>query len=108
MIRISQMKLPCGHSREALEGKIAKTLRLRGGQPFRYEIRRHSVDARKKPQLFDIYTVDVDAQMGQKAERKLIAKLRNFLVFLLELFFRPEDPAFFFFRFFLLRLLFIR
>ena len=77
MIRISQMKLPCGHSREALEGKIAKTLRLRGGQPFRYEIRRHSVDARKKPQLFDIYTVDVDLGGSLSADRKLAAKLRR-------------------------------
>jgi len=77
MIRISQMKLPCGHSREDLEGKIAKTLRLKGGQPLRYEIRRHSVDARKKPQLFDIYTVDVDLGGSLSADRKLAAKLRR-------------------------------
>lgn len=77
MIRISQMKLPCGHSREDLEGKIAKTLRLKGGQPLRYEIRRHSVDARKKPQLFDIYTVDVDLGGSLSADRKLAAKLRS-------------------------------
>lgn len=77
MIRISQMKLPCGHSREDLEGKIAKILRLKGGQPLRYEIRRHSVDARKKPQLFDIYTVDVDLGGSLSADRKLAAKLRS-------------------------------
>ncbi|MBQ8054602.1 MAG: FAD-dependent oxidoreductase [Lachnospiraceae bacterium] len=77
MIRISQIKLPCGHSREDLEGKIAKTLRLRGGQPFGYEIRRHSVDARKKPRLFDIYTVDVDLGNGLSTDRKLAAKLRS-------------------------------
>ena len=77
MIRISQMKLPCGHSREDLEGRIAKTLRLKGGQPFSYEIRRHSVDARKKPQLFDIYTVDVDLGGSLSADRKLAAKLRR-------------------------------
>ena len=77
MIRISQIKLPCGHSREDLEGKIAKTLRLKGGQPLRYEIRRHSVDARKKPQLFDIYTVDVDLGESLSADRKLAAKVRR-------------------------------
>ena len=77
MIRISQMKLPCGHSREDLEGKIAKTLRRSSGQPLRYEIRRHSVDARKKPQLFDIYTVDVDLGGSLSADRKLAAKLRR-------------------------------
>ena len=77
MIRIAQLKLPCGHNKEALENRIRRTLKLRDDQPLHYEIRRHSVDARKKPQLFDIYTVDVDAQMGQKAERKLIAKFRS-------------------------------
>ena len=77
MIRISQIKLPCGHSREDLEGKIAKTLRLKGGQPLRYEVRRHSVDARKKQQLFDIYTVDVDLGESLSADRKLAAKVRR-------------------------------
>ena len=77
MIRISQMKLPCGHSREDLEGKIVKTLRLKSGQPLRYEIRRHSVDARKKPQLFDIYTVDVDLGNSMKEDRKLASRLRS-------------------------------
>ena len=71
MIRISQMKLPCGHSGKDLEGKIVKTLRLKSGQRLRYEIRRHSVDARKKPQLFDIYTVDVDLGSSLKEDRKL-------------------------------------
>jgi len=77
MIRISQMKLPCGHSREALEGKIYRALRLKNGQPIRFEIRRHSIDARKKPQLFDIYTVDVDLGNSFKADQKLVAKLRS-------------------------------
>ena len=77
MIRIGQLKLPCGHSRADLEKRIRKALRLREDQPLSYEIRRHSVDARKKPQLFDIYTIDADLQMGQKAEKKLAAKLRS-------------------------------
>ena len=77
MIRISQMKLPCGHSREALEGKIYRALRLKNGQPIRFEIRRHSIDARKKPQLFDIYTVDVDLGNSFKADQKLAVKLRS-------------------------------
>ena len=59
MIRISQLKLPCGHSRGDLEGRVRKTLRLGGGEPLRIEIRKHSIDARKKPQLFDIYTVEL-------------------------------------------------
>ena len=77
MIRISQLKIPCGHSREDLESKVRKTLRLNKGQSLRIEIRKHSVDARKKPQLYDIYTVDADLGIGANAEKKLIAKLRS-------------------------------
>ena len=82
MIRISQLKLPCGHSEEDLSDKIRQTLRVKGtkakGDPqLRYEIRRHSVDARKKPKLFDIYTVDVDTGWGFRAEKKCVAKLRS-------------------------------
>ncbi|MDR9824634.1 hypothetical protein RCJ22_03325, partial [Vibrio sp. FNV 38] len=77
MIRISQLKLPCGHTSEDLENKIQRLLKLRGGQPLHYEIRRHSVDARKKPQLFDIYTVDVDLGKGLQEDKKLAARLRS-------------------------------
>ncbi|EJX02783.1 hypothetical protein EVA_09109 [gut metagenome] len=47
MIQISQLKLPVGHTKKELERKIAKTLKL-GNLPFTYEIRRQSLDARKK------------------------------------------------------------
>ncbi len=77
MIRISQLKLPCGHSRGELENRVRKTLRLGGGEPLRIEIRKHSIDARKKPQLFDIYTVDADLGIGLNAEKKRVAKLRS-------------------------------
>ena len=47
MIRITQLKLPITHTEEQLHRKIAKTLRL-GNQPFTYEIRKQSLDARHK------------------------------------------------------------
>lgn len=77
MIRISQLKQPCGQGMAALENRIRRTLRLKDDRSLHFEIKKHSVDARKKPQLFDIYTVDVDLRMGQQAERKLVAKLKN-------------------------------
>ena len=76
MIRISQLRLPCGYAEGALENKIRKTLRL-DGRALRYTIVRHSVDARKKPQLFDTYTVDVDAGLGAKEESALLRRLKN-------------------------------
>ena len=77
MIRIAQLKLPCGHSRSDLDKRIRKALRLGEDRSLSYEIKRHSIDAGKKPQLFDIYTIDADLQMGQKAEKKLVTKLRS-------------------------------
>ena len=77
MIRISQLKIPCGHREGDLENRIRKILRIPNGKALQFEIRRHSVDARKKPQLFDIYTVDVDLGEDPKAEKKRVAKLKN-------------------------------
>ena len=76
MIRISQIKLPCGHSQGALEEKIRKTLRT-GSRSLRFKIVRHSIDARKKPQLLDIFTVDVETGMKSKEEASLVRRLKN-------------------------------
>ena len=59
MIRINQLKLQIPHTEEALEKKIQKTLHLKNGDLFTYRIHRQSLDARKKPELFYVYTVDV-------------------------------------------------
>ena len=76
MIRISQLRLPCGYAEGALENKIKKTLRT-DKKDFSHTIVRHSVDARKKPLLFDMYTVDVDLALGPKEENTLLRKLKN-------------------------------
>ena len=71
-LRINELKLRPDHSRKDLEQEILKTLRLRQ-VPIRvrdhetfanknevlYEVMRRSIDARKKPELFFSYTIDV-------------------------------------------------
>ena len=74
MIEISQIKLPCGSDRSLLEGKIRKILRLPGEESFTWKLSHHSVDARKKPVLFDVYSVRVQLSSG-KREEKLAARL---------------------------------
>ncbi|MBD5555382.1 MAG: NAD(P)-binding protein [Roseburia sp.] len=59
MIRISQMKLPISHTREQLEQKIRQTLKVDRECPLEYRIVRKSIDARKKPELIYVYSVDV-------------------------------------------------
>ena len=60
MIRIRQLKLKIDHTEEDLKKKIQHTLHLKPGQCVSYIIRKQSLDARKKPDLFYTYTVDVE------------------------------------------------
>ena len=62
MIRITQMKLPITHTEEQLHRKIAKMLRL-GNQPFTYEIRKQSLDARHKEDEKNLSTL-IDIKTG--------------------------------------------
>lgn len=57
MIRINQIKLKPeqgmgGLEPEVLENKIRKLLRMKTGEPFRYEIVKRSIDARKNRIFF--------------------------------------------------------
>lgn len=73
MLRISQLKLPPDHSREELDHMIRKTLRLPKEQKVSYEIVRQSIDARKKPDIFYVYTVEVSCAQ----ENRVLKNCRN-------------------------------
>lgn len=70
MIRITQMKLPVTHTKEQLQKKIIKTLRL-GNQPFTYEIRKQSLDARHKDDKRFVYTIDVKTENESRILKKV-------------------------------------
>lgn len=59
MIRIAQLKLEPNHSDKDLLTKIAKTLHISEKEILQYHIRKQSLDARKKPDLKYVYTIDV-------------------------------------------------
>ncbi len=59
MIRISQLKLPVGHTAEELYMKAARLLRIPRKKILSLDIVRRSVDARNKPALFFVYTIDI-------------------------------------------------
>ena len=71
-IRINELKLPVDHTAKKLEQEIRKALRLRS-EVFTYEIMRQSVDARKKPELFYVYTIDVSI----KNPKQILAHAKN-------------------------------
>ena len=55
MIRIRQLKLRIEHTEDELRNKICRSLRIREDELHSYKIRRQSLDARKKPELYYIY-----------------------------------------------------
>ncbi|RHC85436.1 NAD(P)/FAD-dependent oxidoreductase [Blautia obeum] len=72
MIRITQLKLPVGHTPEQLKKKIAKTLKC-AEDTFSYETVRQSLDARHKDDKKFVYTVDVKTA----AEQKILRRVHN-------------------------------
>ena len=70
MIRISQLKLSPEHSREDLVQKAAKTLHISEKEIKSLDIRKQSIDARKKPNIQYVYTVDIKVSNEQKVMRR--------------------------------------
>lgn len=68
-IRISELKLPPNHTEQQLEQEIRRILRL-GKEPVKYELMRRSIDARRKPELFYVYTVDVETANPKAVVRR--------------------------------------
>ncbi len=59
MIRIRDISLPPEHDHNQLLFEAAKLLKISGSKVMKLEIARRSIDARKKPDVRIIYTVDV-------------------------------------------------
>ncbi len=73
MIQIRQIKLKIPHTDKDLERKIRKKLGRSDEISFTYKITRHSLDARKKPDLYDVYTVEVTLK-EEKSLKKRVEK----------------------------------
>lgn len=80
MIRISQIKLKPGQGPEELKRKIRKLLRLPEKADFRWQIVKSSIDARKKPEIYISYMVEVTGL----EERAVIKRCRDKSVSLTE------------------------
>lgn len=74
MIRLSQLKVLPGQE-EKLNFYVAKALSVREEEMIQLHIVKKSLDARKKPELFWIYTVDVE--LKSSANFKRIFKNKN-------------------------------
>ncbi len=65
MIRIQQVKAAVGHTREELEQRLLRELKLSPEKLLHYEIRKQSIDARKRPIQY-VYTIDVQVKDEQR------------------------------------------
>lgn len=79
MIRLNQVKVSPGCPEDSLISAAAKKLGIPERQICDLQIRRHSIDCRKKPVLFDCYTVDITL-CDQKLESHILHKKRNIAV----------------------------
>ena len=71
MIRIGQLKLEPNHTEKELLQKIAKTLHVSAQDILEYKIQKQSIDARKKPDLKYVYTVDVKLPKEERIIKKV-------------------------------------
>ena len=71
MIRLRDISLPPEHDANQLRYEAAKNLKIPGSKIRELTIVRRSVDARKKPEIRIIYTVDVRVEGNEK---KLLMK----------------------------------
>ena len=73
MIRINQLKLRINHTEADLKMKILKSLHLKEDALLSYRIKKQSIDARKKPELSYVYTIEVTV----KNENKIMKKIKD-------------------------------
>jgi len=73
MIRVSQVKIRTEHTIEQLQKKVAELLKIPVKDIRQLTIVRQSIDARKKPDIYYIYTLDIQVT----EEEKLLKNLRK-------------------------------
>ena len=70
MLRISQIKRNAEKGEQGLKRAAAKELRIREEEIQNLRICKRSLDARKKPELYYVYTVDVEVNDEEKILRR--------------------------------------
>lgn len=79
MIQIQQVKLRLGHTEKELWNKAAKLLKISPAAITSLQIRKRSIDARKKPDIYYVYTVWVELDKDENKVLKRFAKDVNIM-----------------------------
>ena len=73
MLRLTELKLPLGHSQADLSAAVRKKLRLGADAPLHFKVIRRGHDARKKPHVLYVYTIDAAVE----DEQTVLARLKD-------------------------------
>lgn len=71
MVRLQQIKLKIPHTDSQLRKKVCKLLCVGEESVISYKITKRSLDARKKPELFYVYTIEVELRQEAAVRKKL-------------------------------------
>lgn len=74
MLRVNQVKLPAGHSENDIKAQTAGMLRIPAGDIRQMRIVRQSIDARKKPDICYIYSLDLEVRDENRILRRFQGK----------------------------------
>jgi uncharacterized FAD-dependent dehydrogenase len=77
MLRIAQLKIHSGHNQEELKDKICKYLHINKVDLLDYQIQKQSIDARKKPDIYFSYTLDVKVNQENQIRKKMKDKVQK-------------------------------
>ena len=73
MLRLTEIKLPLGHTQDEIQAAILTRLEIAPAQLVGYSIFRRAVDARKRSAIHFIYTLDVETHN----EAALLKRLKD-------------------------------
>ena len=74
MLKLNQVRIRPGHSEAELRKKAADMLRISVQDIIGMKILRQSVDARKKPEIFFSYTLELDVKQEDKVLKRCKGK----------------------------------
>ncbi|MDO5590335.1 MAG: FAD-dependent oxidoreductase [Lachnospiraceae bacterium] len=73
MIQISNIKLKVPHTEEALKEKALKQLHIRPQELLSMQIMKRSLDARRKPELYYVYTILLSVKNESRLKKKKLS-----------------------------------
>ena len=94
MLRINQIKLRAGEPVSLIPEKIGKALKIKNFQPVSWRIVKESTDARHKPDISFIYTVDFTVENEDKLFQK-VSRIKGISISMVkdETYSLPQVPA---------------